>query len=161
MIDLDEQLGYTPRIGSICSGYGGLDRAAEEFFGAETVWHVEYDTAPAKILEHHWPDVPNFGDLTAVDWSTVEPVDIVSAGFPCQDVSGAGRMAGLRPGTRTGLWLYIVVFLWLAFGVATIWPALAGQLIGKVYAALAYLVIGKGVARGSVLRQSRRLPAST
>lgn len=108
MIDLDEQLGYTPRIGSICSGYGGLDRAAEEFFGAETVWHVEYDTAPAKILEHHWPGVPNFGDLTAVDWSTVEPVDIVSAGFPCQDVSGAGRMAGLRPGTRTGLWLYIV-----------------------------------------------------
>ena len=105
--DIDA-LGYTPRIGSICSGYGGLDRAAEEFFGAETVWHVEYDAAPAMILEHHWPGVPNHHDLTTVDWSTVEPVDIVSAGFPCQDVSGAGRMAGLRPGTRTGLWLYIV-----------------------------------------------------
>ena len=63
----------------------------------------EYDDAPSKILAHHWPDVPNHGDITAVDWAAVEPVSIITAGFPCQDVSTAGRRAGLRPGTRTGL----------------------------------------------------------
>ncbi|MDM2321059.1 DNA cytosine methyltransferase [Mycobacteroides abscessus] len=74
----------TPRIGSLFSGAGGLDLAVE---------HV------------HWPGVPNLGDITAVDWSAVEPVDVLCGGFPCQDVSAAGRRAGIASGTRSGLWL--------------------------------------------------------
>lgn len=93
-----------PRIGSLFSGYGGLDLAAEAFFDATTAWHVEFDKAPSKILEARWPGVPNYGDITAVDWAQVEPVDILTGGFPCQDLSLAGRRQGMRPGTRSGLW---------------------------------------------------------
>jgi DNA (cytosine-5)-methyltransferase 1 len=92
------------RIGSLFSGIGGLDLAVEAFFGGETVWHCEWEAEPSKVLASRWPGVPNFGDVTAVDWSTVEPVDIICGGFPCQDLSLAGRRSGMRPGTRSGLW---------------------------------------------------------
>ena len=97
------------RIGSLFSGTGALDMAVEAVFpGARPAWFCEWDDAPSKILAHHWPDVPNLRDVTAVDWSAVEPVDIITGGFPCQDVSHAGRRQGLiRDGegrTRSGLW---------------------------------------------------------
>lgn len=95
----------TPRIGSLCSGYGGLDLAVEEFFGAETAWVSEFDEAPSKILAHHWPDAPNLGDMTKIDWATVPKVDIVCGGTPCQDLSGAGKRAGMTEGTRSNLWV--------------------------------------------------------
>ena len=91
------------RTGCLFSGYGGLSMAVNAYFGATTAWFSEFDAAPSRILAHHWPDVPNHGDITAIDWATVEPVDILCGGFPCQDVSAAGRRAGLRHGTRTGL----------------------------------------------------------
>ena len=94
----------TVRIGSLFSGYGGLDLGVQAVFGGEVAWHVEFDAAPSKILAHHWPAVPNYGDITTVDWSQVEPVDILTGGFPCQDLSLAGRRAGMRDGTRSGLW---------------------------------------------------------
>ncbi|MGW4305104.1 DNA cytosine methyltransferase [Streptomyces californicus] len=88
------------RIGSLCSGYGGLDMAVMGLLGASVAWHCQYDPDDkhqyaARILAHHWPDVPNHGDVTRVDWSSVEPVDILTAGFPCQDVSLAGKRAGV------------------------------------------------------------------
>lgn len=46
------------KIGSLFSGYGGLDLAAETHFNAETVWHAEWENAPSKVLAHHWPGVP-------------------------------------------------------------------------------------------------------
>lgn len=92
------------RLGSLFSGYGGLDLAVEAVTGARPAWCCEFDAAPSRILAHHWPDVPNLGDITTVDWGTVEPVDILTGGFPCQDLSHAGKRAGLRPGTRSGLW---------------------------------------------------------
>ncbi|SII92595.1 phage DNA methylase [Mycobacteroides abscessus subsp. abscessus] len=95
----------TPRIGSLFSGAGGLDLAVEHVTGGRTVWHCEADPDASKVLAAHWPDVPNLGDITAVDWSAVEPVDVLCGGFPCQDVSAAGRRAGIATGTRSGLWL--------------------------------------------------------
>src|SRR5690625_4834247 len=92
------------KVGSLCSGYGGLDLAVERHFNAETVWHAEWEDAPSKVLAHHWPGVPNFRDVTQVDWSAVEPVDIITGGFPCQDVSMAGKRAGMVEGTRSNLW---------------------------------------------------------
>lgn len=92
------------KIGSLFSGYGGLDYAVEQFFDAETVWHCEWEDAPSKILEARYPGVPNYRDVSKVDWSQVEPVDILTGGFPCQDVSLAGARRGLGDGTRSGLW---------------------------------------------------------
>lgn len=97
------------RIGSLFSGYGGLDMAVETVFpGAAPAWFCEWDDAPSKVLAHHWPDVPNYRDVSSVDWEAVQPVDIITGGFPCQDVSHAGRRQGLiRDGegrTRSGLW---------------------------------------------------------
>lgn len=92
------------KIGSLFSGYGGLDMAVAELLDATVVWHCEFDKAPSKILEANFPGVPNFGDVTKVDWAAVEPVDILTGGFPCQDVSLAGNRAGLKEGTRSGLW---------------------------------------------------------
>lgn len=108
----------TPRIGSLCTGYGGLDMAVREVFGGTVAWHCQYEPPDkdgredknqyaAQILAHHWPEIPNHGDLTAIDFSQVEPIDILTAGFPCQDVSLAGRRAGLAEGTRSGLWLHV------------------------------------------------------
>jgi DNA (cytosine-5)-methyltransferase 1 len=81
-----------------------LDAAVEEVFGGITVWHSEIDPAASKVLAYHFPHIPNLGDITQVDWTTVEPVDILCGGFPCQDVSSAGKGAGLEAGTRSGLW---------------------------------------------------------
>ena len=92
------------RIGSLFSGYAGLDLAVQSVLNAETVWFSEFDAAPSKILAHHWPTVPNHGDITKIDWSTVGPVDILTGGFPCPDVSLAGARTGFTATSRSGLW---------------------------------------------------------
>jgi DNA (cytosine-5)-methyltransferase 1 len=95
------------RVGSLFSGYGGLDLAVEQVFDARTVWFSEINEPVARVFAHHWPDAPNLGDITAIDWDAVEPVDVLCGGFPCQDVSTVGKMAGLKPGTRSGLWAHM------------------------------------------------------
>jgi DNA (cytosine-5)-methyltransferase 1 len=92
------------KIGSLFSGYGGLDLAVSKLTGAEVAWHCEWEDAPSKILEAHFPGVPNYRDVSQVDFTQVEPVDILTGGFPCQDLSTAGKRAGLKEGTRSGLW---------------------------------------------------------
>lgn len=82
-------------IGSLFSGYGGLDLAAEYVFNAKTVWFSELNGPVAHVFSKHWPDAPNLGDITIIDWSQVEPVDILIGGFPCQNVSTLGKRAGL------------------------------------------------------------------
>ncbi|GAB2991795.1 DNA cytosine methyltransferase [Actinotalea caeni] len=95
------------RVGSLFSGYGGLDLAVEQVFDARTVWFAEINEPVARVFTHHWPDAPNLGDVTTIDWREVEPVDVLCGGFPCQDVSTVGKRAGLAPGTRSGLWAYM------------------------------------------------------
>lgn len=92
------------RAGELCAGYGGLSIAIEWAMGAETAWLAEIDPAARRVLAAHWPDVPLYGDITAIDWSAVSPVDILAGGTPCQDLSQAGRRAGMAEGTRSGLW---------------------------------------------------------
>lgn len=101
-----ETHGGRPLIVSTFSGYGGLDLGVERATGARTVAHVEWEAAPSRILAHHWPHVPNLGDVTTVDWSRMPHGNrvIITTGFPCQDVSLAGLRRGLKDGTRSGLW---------------------------------------------------------
>jgi DNA (cytosine-5)-methyltransferase 1 len=93
-----------PRIGSLFSGYGGLEQGVQAILGGSTAWVSDIDPGACRILAHRFPDVPNLGDVSAVDWTAVEPVDVLTGGFPCQDVSHAGARRGLGPGTRSGLW---------------------------------------------------------
>lgn len=93
------------KLGELFAGFGGLGMAVEEVFGAELTWYAEFDDAPSKIMAHHWPGVPNHRDVTTVDWAQVAPVDIISGGSPCQDLSAAGRRAGMTEGTRSNLWV--------------------------------------------------------
>jgi DNA (cytosine-5)-methyltransferase 1 len=94
-----------PRVGSLFAGYGGLDLAVEEVFGAELAWYSEIDKGALKILEHRFPGIANVGSVTEADWSQVEPVDILTGGSPCQDLSTAGGRAGMTEGTRSNLWV--------------------------------------------------------
>ena len=94
-------------IGSLFSGYGGLDLAVEHVFNAKTVWFSELNEPVARVFARHWPGAPNLGDITTIDWSQIEPVDILIGGFPCQDVSTVGKRAGIAPGTRSGLWAHM------------------------------------------------------
>lgn len=90
--------------GSLFSGIGGLDLAVEEVFGATAAWHCEVDPNASKVLAARWPGVPNLGDIQNVEWAEVPPVDIICGGFPCQDISSAGKRAGIVEGSRSGLW---------------------------------------------------------
>lgn len=94
------------RLLSLCSGYGGLDLAVERLTGAELVAYAESYAPSAWIMERHWPKAPNLGDITQVDWTEIRDLyapDLLSAGFPCQNISNAGRREGIN-GDRSGIW---------------------------------------------------------
>ncbi|MBT2396663.1 DNA cytosine methyltransferase [Streptomyces sp. ISL-100] len=95
-------------IGSLCSGIGGLDLGAQAALGGRVVWHADTDPRAVQVLSRHWPGVPNHGDIREINWQRVEPVCVLTAGFPCQDLSVVGTRTGLVPGTRSGLWHHIV-----------------------------------------------------
>ncbi len=82
------------RVGGLCAGYGGLEMGLAQVLDTELVWFADLDPGAAAVLAYRWPGVPNHGDLTTTDWATVEPVDIVTAGWPCQPWSAAGKRRG-------------------------------------------------------------------
>lgn len=89
-------------FGSLFSGIGGIDLGLERS-GMQCKWQVEIDEYATKVLAKHWPNVARFRDVRECGRSNLIPVDLIAGGFPCQDISGAGRRAGID-GERSGLW---------------------------------------------------------
>ncbi len=83
----------TLTVGSLFSGIGGIDLGLERA-GMNVLWHSEIDPYACRVLKKHWPDVPNIGDITRVDWSNIPYVDVIAGGYPCQPFSLAGKRAG-------------------------------------------------------------------
>ncbi len=93
--------------GSLFTGIGGIDLGLE-WAGFETKWQVEINPFCNKVLEKHWPNIQKFQDVKTVGKHNLTPVNLISGGFPCTDLSQAGKKAGLgtpdNPTERSGLW---------------------------------------------------------
>lgn len=89
-------------FGSLFSGFGGIDLGFERA-GMSCKWQVEVNPWARRVLEKHWPEVPRHADVRDVGRGNLAGVDVIAGGFPCQDISGAGKGAGIA-GTRSGLW---------------------------------------------------------
>lgn len=99
-----------PRVLGLCAGYGGLEMAVNAVTGGHPVAFAEMDPYASQVFSTHNPGVPNLGDITAVDWRQVVDryaPDIITAGFPCQDISNAGPRKGIT-GARSGVWKSVV-----------------------------------------------------
>ena len=88
------------RVGSLFSGVGGFDLGFERA-GMTVAWQCEIDLRARAVLTRHWPEVPCYEDVKDVN-ATAPAVDVLCGGFPCQDLSVAGKRAGLA-GERSGL----------------------------------------------------------
>lgn len=91
------------RLGSLFSGIGGLELGLERAGLGHTVYQVEADPFCRAVLAAHWPHAQRFDDVRLVGADTLPAADLLCGGFPCQDVSSAGKRAGLD-GARSGLW---------------------------------------------------------
>ncbi|MEU5160448.1 DNA cytosine methyltransferase [Streptomyces sp. NPDC020875] len=91
----------------LCAGYGGLGLAVEMLTGDRVTHVAEIDPAASRVLAERYPDAPNLGDITQIDWFALAgEITTITAGFPCQDISIAGRGAGIN-GTRSGVWTHV------------------------------------------------------
>jgi DNA (cytosine-5)-methyltransferase 1 len=89
-------------FGSLFAGIGGFDLGLERA-GMECRWQVEIDPYCQRVLAKHWPEVPRYADIRELDTDSLERVDLICGGFPCQDIASAGRRTGIE-GERSGLW---------------------------------------------------------
>jgi DNA (cytosine-5)-methyltransferase 1 len=89
-------------VGSLFAGIGGFDLGFERA-GMRVDWQVELDPYCRAVLARHFPDAARFEDVRKVGARNLSPVDLLCGGFPCQDLSAAGRGAGID-GARSGLW---------------------------------------------------------
>ncbi|WP_069815326.1 DNA cytosine methyltransferase [Streptomyces sp. TP-A0874] len=88
-----------PRILALCAGYGGLETAIRAGIGGQVAAYAENDPHAAAVFAAHHPGVSNLGDITAVDWDQIRDVyrpDVIGAGFPCRNISNAGRRDGIH-----------------------------------------------------------------
>lgn len=95
------------RVLDLFSGAGGMSLGLERTGGFETAAFCEIEPFARQVLRKHWPEVPQYDDVAAADFASLGPVDLVAAGFPCQDISFAGKGAGLS-GERSGLFWHVI-----------------------------------------------------
>lgn len=100
------------RVLDLFSGIGGFSLGLERTGGFETVAFCEIEPFPRRVLAKHWPKVPCYHDVRELTAARLAAdgiaVDVITGGFPCQDLSTAGKQAGMGEGTRSGLFSEIV-----------------------------------------------------
>jgi len=89
-------------VGSLFAGIGGIELGLERTGHFRTIWSVEIDDYANAVRKRHWPGVPQHGDIRRFPPDGIERPDVICAGFPCQDISCAGKRAGIN-GARSGL----------------------------------------------------------
>lgn len=147
-------------IGSLFTGYGGLDMGVAMALDpdARVAWTSDVEPGPCRLAEVRWPGVPNLGDITQIDWAAVEPVDIICGGSPCQDLSLAGKRAGMATGTRSGLWESMAAAIETIRPRLVVWENVLGALSGRAYSPVESepTMLGTG-ANGPALRAAGRV----
>lgn len=125
---------------SLFTGYGGLSMATESVFGGDLAYVCDVEARDRSgtlvgnsplILDYRYSTVPNLGDITRVDWSQIGPVDIIDGGSPCQDISVAGKLAGMVVGTRSNLWLAMREVIDILEPTFVIWENVYGALSAR------------------------------
>ena len=89
------------KIGSLFNGYGGLDMAIK----GDLSWYSEIEQAACTVMQKHYPQSTNIGDMTEVNWSEIQQVDVLTGGYPCQPFSTAGKRKGKND--ERHLWPYV------------------------------------------------------
>ncbi|MEO0449079.1 MAG: DNA cytosine methyltransferase [Pseudomonadota bacterium] len=100
-------MAYKLKLLDLFSGIGGFSLGLERTGGFETVAFCEIEEFPRKVLAKHWPEVPCYEDVRKLSADALRrdgiSVDAICGGFPCQDISTAGKGSGIE-GERSGLW---------------------------------------------------------
>lgn len=147
-------------IGSLFTGYGGLDMGVAMALdpNARVAWTSDVEPGPCRLAEVRWPDTPNLGDITKIDWADVEPVDIICGGSPCQDLSLAGKRAGMAQGARSGLWESMAAAIETIRPRLVVWENVQGALSGRAYSPVEQepAMLGTGTT-GPALRAAGRV----
>jgi DNA (cytosine-5)-methyltransferase 1 len=92
-------------IGSCFAGIGGFELGLERGIpNSKTVWQIEQNKYCQTILQKHWPAATIYDDIREIDYDKIQTVNIICGGFPCQDISAAGKGKGIEHGDRSGLW---------------------------------------------------------
>ena len=119
--------------GSLFTGVGGFDLGFDQA-GYDCRWQVEWDKHCQQVLQYHWADVPKHGDVQTVSGYDLEPVDVITYGSPCQDLSVAGKRAGLDGGRSSMFFESVRIFKEMRDATAgtfpriTIWENVPGAL---------------------------------
>lgn len=147
-------------IGSLFTGYGGLDMGVAMALDpdARVAWTSDVEKGPCRLAQVRWPDTPNLGDITQIDWADVEPVDIICGGSPCQDLSLAGKRAGMASGTRSGLWESMAAAVETIRPRLVVWENVLGALSARAYSPVESepWMLGTGTT-GPLLRAAGRV----
>lgn len=101
------------RVLDLFSGIGGFSLGLERTGGFETVAFCEIEPFPRRVLAKHWPEVPCYDDVRTLTGARlaadgIAGINVITGGFPCQDLSVAGKQRGMGEGTRSGLWSEII-----------------------------------------------------
>ena len=114
------------RLGSLFAGIGGFDRGFE-LAGFQPVWAVEIDPACQRVLRHHFPNLHIESDVREVGAHNLEPVDVITFGSPCQDLSVAGKRGGFA-GERSGLYFEAIRIIRELSPAIAVWENVPGAL---------------------------------